>query len=434
MRRRTAGWTGLVTLLMGAVLAAAQPDGAAASARVVAADLDHPGGLALHEGTLYVTEAGHGGDRCEGAGDAATCFGATGAVTAVGLDGTGQRRIASGLPSLRAGGGRVRGPADVDFQGDAGALVIGSAGDVRQLRASFGPLAACLGTLQRLAPDGPRRPLADLAGFEAANDPDGAGIDSDPRSVVVADGDAAVADAGANTLLGVDGVGGVGLLARFPAVPLPGGELARAAPTAVVRAADGAFIVGEQRGSPPLSGQAQVDRVAPGGGEPTVLAAGFTAIADVALAPDGGLYVLELASASPEGTGGPGRLVRLAADGVRTEIAAGRLVAPTGLAVGPGGRLYVADGGTAPEHGQVLSINSRMLAEFTYRDRHVEIGETEQGAVLVLDGACRQPLLRSDRGWESALLPFESYPDPVGLAKALLDADGVLFDLCPPGP
>jgi hypothetical protein len=71
--------------------------------QVLATGLDNPRGLIVaDDGVVLVTEAGRGGSGpcIIGAQDLQFCLGATGAVTAV-KDGQ-QRRVVTGLPSLRA--------------------------------------------------------------------------------------------------------------------------------------------------------------------------------------------------------------------------------------------------------------------------------------------------------------------------------------------
>ena len=82
---------------------------------------------------------------------------------------------------------------------------------------------------------------------------------------------------------------------------------------------------------------------------------GFTNIIDIAFGQDGSLYVLEIAkNAIPNFN--PGRLVHVALNGSRTEIAAGLLTAPGGIAIGGDGALYVTNRSTSPTMGQVLRI------------------------------------------------------------------------------
>ena len=68
------------------------------------------------------------------------------------------------------------------------------------------------------------------------------------------------------------------------------------------------------------------------------------------------MYVLEIATngLTSEKTGGA--LIRIAPDGKRTTIASDGLVMPTNVAVGPDGALYVANFGVMPGKGEVVRI------------------------------------------------------------------------------
>lgn len=170
--------------------------------------------------------------------------------------------------------------------------------------------------------------IANLFAFEETNDPDGAGIDSNPFDVESLGGRAAlVADAGANDLLRVDNQGHVKVLAVFPdevvstdnlhdlvgcpddPIPEFAGfcELdqlpAQAVPTSIAIGPDGYYYVGELKGFPAPTGVSRIWKVAPGaswaecGSSPDcqkVFDGGFTSIIDLAFDKDGYLYISEL--------------------------------------------------------------------------------------------------------------------------------------------
>jgi hypothetical protein len=169
------------------------------------------------------------------------------------------------------------------------------------------------------------RMIANLFAFEDANDPDGAGTDSNPFDIQSLGGNAAlVVDAGGNDLLRVDGEGAVEVLAVFPdemvstqnlknlvgcpsphpLCGLPDSQLAQAVPTSVAVGPDGYYYVGELKGFPAPSGESRIWRVAPWASKEMcdgmsancelVFDGGFTSIIDLAFGPDGQLYVAEL--------------------------------------------------------------------------------------------------------------------------------------------
>src|SRR5688500_6564786 len=199
--------------------------------------------------------------------------------------------------------------------------------------------------------------VADIAGFELANNPDNGVPDSNPYGVFAEGGRQYVTDAGGNSLLEVSPNSQLSLVATFADIPLPPLPLpftsSQPVPTEVVRGPDGAFYVSTLTGAPFLPGLARIYRVTPGGA-PTVYRSGFTAITDFAFGPDGSLYVLQFASELF--LGGAGSVVRVSADGnTRTTLIDG-LIAPTGIAVGPDGAVYVTNKGVVVGAGEVLRI------------------------------------------------------------------------------
>ncbi|MEO6212062.1 MAG: ScyD/ScyE family protein, partial [Vicinamibacterales bacterium] len=206
---------------------AAQP-----AVTVVMTGLDNPRGLAFGpEGALYVVEAGRGGSGpCIVMRGLNRCYGPTGAMTRL-WRGT-QERIVTGLPSYADASGEATGAHDVSFQGRGGAYVtIGLAADPA-VRSGFGAAGALFGTLVHVSASGQLKVVADISAHEAANNPDGNLIDSNPFGVLAEAGARIVTDAGANALLEVRANGDISTLAVFPARP---GRSTDAVPTGVVR-------------------------------------------------------------------------------------------------------------------------------------------------------------------------------------------------------
>lgn len=273
------------------------PAAADGNLKVVASGLGNPRGIAVAHGAIYVAEAGVGGDDvCQTHPELGeTCIGRSGSVTRI--TGGHQERIARGLPSTAGPDGSfATGVHDVAV-GDHGrdVRVVFGLGAGPSLRAAFGPIGRVFGTVQRYV-RGDRRPLADIAVFEAAENSDGQADgpepDSNPYSLVRVSGrGAVVADAGGNSLLRVRSGRRVSTIATFPnqEVDNPFGKGTfpmQSVPTSVVRGHDGAFYVGELTGFPFAVGKARVWRVVPGE-RPRVYARGFTNIIDLAVEPDG---------------------------------------------------------------------------------------------------------------------------------------------------
>ncbi|MPZ94893.1 MAG: ScyD/ScyE family protein [Propionibacteriales bacterium] len=341
--------------------------------KVIATGLDNPRQLTFgddDDDELYVVEAGEGG-----AGPCVTgpegdevCFGMSGAVTKVDLDHKYKaKRVLKGLPSVAGeGGANALGPSDIAFDDSKFALTIGLGADPAA-RPSVGPGGRALGTLVggKIYKNKWSK-ITDLAAFEAAKDPDKAGPDSNPVSVIYAedDDDGYVAvDAGGNTLLSVSKKGKVKTLAVFPDVMVdappflglpPGTKIPmQAVPTSVVEGRDGAYYVSQLTGFPFPEGEAKIWRVKPGN-KPKVYAEGLTNVTDLAVGPKGKLYAVELAEHGLL-SGSPGRVAKIDAWDDDHKTVVGGLVAPYGIAI-DGKTAYVTTGSVAANEGQVIKF------------------------------------------------------------------------------
>lgn len=360
-----------LAVVAAAIVALASPAGAQPKATVIASGLDNPRGLAFApNGLLYVAEAGRGAPpesgpktcfRGEG-GEA--CFGLTGAVTRVGKGHPSQ--VLTGLPSHAAEDGSFAlGPTDVSFQGVGGMYITLGLGANPAIREDV-PELTSMGRLVRGRPSqNSWTNVADIAAFEAAANPDGQQLDSNPNSVLATGGGQAVVDAGGNALLWVSTNRKISTLAVFPtrqvdAPPFldlpPGSQIPMdSVPTSVVKGPDGAVYVGELTGFPFPQGEALVYRVVPGHA-PKIFAEGFTNIIDIAFDRRGRLYVLEIAHKGLHSDDPiTGALIRVNADGSREILMDKGLTNPGGLAL-RGDAAYVSNCGTCVETGTVLRI------------------------------------------------------------------------------
>ena len=268
------------------------------------------------DGALYVAEAGRGGTStlCAPAPDppfANRCYGPTGAITRI-LAAGDQRRVVVGLPSIApAGGNTAQGPVDIDFGMGAAWVTTGFGGNPAN-RAPLEAGGVQMGRLVKINSIGQWESVVDLSAHEAANNPDGTTVDSNPFGLRVLDDRAYVADAGANAVLQISKTGAISTFAVFPArQPNPAPPSVQAVPTSVAVAPNGDVYVGELTGAPFFVGAARVYRIPAGGGTPVVVATGFTNIIDIALGPDGAGYVLEHDANGIITPGDDGRLIRL---------------------------------------------------------------------------------------------------------------------------
>ncbi len=382
-------WMAVLTASLLVLGVLAVPAAAAGHVRVetLADGLNNPRGIAMApDGTLYVAEAGTGGDEfCLPMEDAEICMGATAGVAAIAPDGT-VTRVVEGLPSLVAGEGEYAGAADVVIAEDGSlyiSVAFGAESPVRdQVAAEWAP-AAMLGTIQH-AVDGELTEVADLAAWETANDPDAgqpstegpmgqASDHSNPNGMLLtSDGRLLATDSGGNVALEVDvDTGDLTMVAgfedRFTAAPpflgLPEGTQVpmQAVPTNLAEAPDGSVLVSQLTGFPfPVDG-ANIYALT-GTTTPEVVHEGFTNVMDLEFVGDD-LYVVELAQNGL--LAGPvGALVRVRADGSRVSLLADRLPAPGGVAAGADGMLYLTVNSIgAPGSGAVLRFDPSMAAD-----------------------------------------------------------------------
>ena len=333
---------------------------------VVMSGLDNPRGLAMGpEGALYVAEAGRGGPGpCVvlNGPPLPACYGPTGAVSR--LWHGHQRRVLTGLPSHIRSSGETSGPHDVSFHGWLGGYVTIGLGGTPTQRAAFGPGGRMFGTLVHAFPFGSPHIVADLAAYEASNNPDGGAVDSNPFGLLIQPFSALVADAGGNAVVRLGVFSGASPFAVLPRLPGPTPAGIDPVPTSITKGRDGAYYIGQLTGVPFAAGAASVYRVVPGG-NPTVFLSGFKTIIDLDFGPDGSLYVLEHAG-GPVFFGAPGRVVRIEPNGTRT-FPVVNLTRPTSVLVDCRGTLYVTNHGVEVGTGEVIRVRGIAGAHGSWR-------------------------------------------------------------------
>jgi hypothetical protein len=336
--------------------------------RTIASGLSNPRGIAFApNGALYVAENGRGGPGpCilspvqppPPAPPAFRCYGETGSIARI-LPTGGFTRTATGLPSMvLANGTSEGGPAKISFHGMTAYVTMGMGGNPDVVRPGLGVANAHLfGTLLRVTPSGQYQVVADISAHEAAVNPAGGPVDSNPYGVLAQPGRRIVADAGANALIEALDDGSTRTLAVPPA--LAGGR--EAVTTSVTEGPDGALYVGLLTGFPFFQGSASVLRVESDGSSIATHAGGFTAIVEVAFDAGGALYVLETASGQvppfpPVNPGlGAGRLKRQCPGDAATVLLDG-LTFPGGIAIGADDAVYITNFGTSSTNGEVLRL------------------------------------------------------------------------------
>lgn len=384
--------------MLGAPAAAQGP-----TVEVLAEGLNAPRGLLVApDGSVWVAEAGAGGETCMETPRGEACYGPSGAVARI-ADGS-VERVIEGIRSSAAGP-EVDGLSDIALAEDGSLYLVTNLGFDPDVRAGMPPEFATAGWLLKAAEDGTIEPFADIAAFETSANPEPTMLDSNPYSVAATEGGFVIADAGGNDLLMVDESGSVSLIAVFPpfeamfpaemlaamgpppegeggppaeeapaesAVPAEGeapaeGEMVPLpvewVPTSVVVGPDGAYYVGQLTGGPFPIGGASVLRVDAATGETSTYATGFTNIIDIAFGSDGTLYVAEIvhdglmgffaAGAAPIGA-----LLSVPPGGGEPTILINdeSFMAPGGLAVGSDGAIYASLNTLAPGAGSVVKI------------------------------------------------------------------------------
>lgn len=238
--------------------------------------------------------------------------------------------------------------------------------------------------------------VVNLFAFEAENDPDGQGPDSNPFSVVALNANMAlVADSGANDLLRVDNKGNIEVVAIFPNELVSTENLqnligcpepfipdlagicevemipAQPVPTSVVVGPDGYYYVGELKGFPAPTGESNIWRISPDasgamcGSSPDCVKAfdgGFTSIIDMAFDENGTLYVAEIDAQSWFAVeflgGGTGGVIKACnPETMECEVIASGIPILTSITFGKDGTLWATKNALIPGQAEVIKIS-----------------------------------------------------------------------------
>lgn len=363
MARRRAR-TAVAATTAAALIAPLAGMGAAAAAptsgpTVVVSGLNNPRQLSLSDtGALFIAEAGDGGSyKITLPHQGVSYIGPSGSISEVAdpatASGTSPVRVATGfLSSANAQGQQAVGSDGVAASEQGKALWV--------QETYFPPLPSFFpnqsGNLYSVTVHGgATTAVANISAYEAAHDPDGQGVASDPYAVLrrPISHTELVADAAGNDVLKVDSTGTVSLWHVFPNVltgpcahrhdPTPAFPGCNFVPNALATDAAGHVFVAGLASLVP--GQGQVVELNSTG--TTVLAtwSGLTAPDGLAVGPDGSIYVSELLAKSPAPA--PGLLTRISGAS-RSSIP---VPLPSGLALDPSGNLYVSAFSIAPSTG-----------------------------------------------------------------------------------
>ncbi len=320
------------------VLLAASVVGAQDTMDVVVDGLNYPRAISFDtDGNLYIAEAGVGGELTMMVRDSEATAGNTAAVVMVMADGTRQNVIPN-MPSLLAGP-EATGVSGIQVTEESYWIL------TAQGHPSF-PLTASLIELDRTTMR--MKTYVDLAAYEAANNPDGNEIDSNPNDLNLApDGTIYIVDTGANTVYMWTADAGLSVFHTWTDNPVP---------TSVdVTAAGDVYVGFLAAGLAP--GAAKIEHWS-AAGELVETFAGMTTVTDVMVTEDGTVYAVQLISEF--GEQGPnmesGAVGTVTADGF-APIAEG-LMLPYALAETADGDIYVTTGAAfgAPGSGTVVNL------------------------------------------------------------------------------
>ncbi len=305
----------------------------------VVGGLSAPRGLAFDaEGNLWVTVAGTGGEVSmtlpSPDGEAVFQMGLTGRIVTVAPDGTATDRI-SGFPSYAAPT-ETTGLYRAIPNGDSIWLVFNGTGSATT--GAFWTDSVVELDATTLAV----KNILNLNAFEAENDPDGNGYDSNVVDIDWgADGTLYIVDAGGNDVLSWTEDAGLQVVQAWSD---------NSVPTSIEIAENGDFYIGFLgAGLAPGAGKIEHWSAA---GELVETFSGLNTITDILL--DGEtLYAVQLVIFGEQGPG-PGSVITVTSEGA-TPVAEG-LLAPFGIAKGPDGAIYVSYGSVAFAPGMMGGV------------------------------------------------------------------------------
>jgi uncharacterized protein GlcG (DUF336 family)/sugar lactone lactonase YvrE len=331
----------------------------------VAEGLNGPMAVLIDEnGDLWVIDSGMGGGDeiawlTHQGEEIVARFGESARIIRVSLDDGAQEVIAM-LPSLDVGMETIGGTSLTILDGELYAAIgLGIIAD----EVNIPPL---MGSIVHVQADGMITQVADVAGFELAENPDPAIHDTNPYGLAAGpDGYLYLADAGGNTLLRIDpDTGGIEAVAVFEPIPglFPrperGGALVTdPVPTGIVIGEDGNYYVSFLSGVPFIPGSAKVVQVTPDG-EVSDYATGLTMLTDLKMGPDGELYAVQFGMFTEQGPApNSGAVIRIH-EGDASETVVEGLSFATSIGFDTAGNAYVTINGLgAPGSGAVVRFD-----------------------------------------------------------------------------
>lgn len=327
---------GLMFVLVSVLPVMAQEELPPLPGELVLGDLSAPRGLAFDaDGNLLVAVTGTGGETqfamLGPEGESTVNAGLSGRIVSIAPDGTTSDLIV-GLPSYAM---ETLGVYRIIPNGDSLWLLFSGAGAGNT--GAFWQDSVVEYDAETFAV----RNVINLNDFEAANDPDGRGYDTNVADIAWdADGTLYIVDAGGNDLLSWTAENGLQLVHAWTDNPVP---------TSIEIAENGDLFIGFL-GEGLAPGAGKIEHWS--GMELVETFSGLNTVSDILLDGDT-LYAVQLTVFTDQGPG-PGSVVSVTTDGT-TPIAEG-LLAPFGIAQGGDGALYVTFGTIAFAPGMMGGV------------------------------------------------------------------------------
>jgi sugar lactone lactonase YvrE len=320
---------------------------AAAQDETLATGLNNPRHVTYEaDGTLYIAEAGSGGDA-EAEGTFGTVqVGQTAQITMVAPDGTASVLIPN-LLSQDLGFSDIRGAHALYPTEDSYWLVLGEGPEVPPFE---GALVSSVVELDRATLE--TKQVIDTLAHEVAENPDGGVTASNPIDIAIADdGTLYIADASANSVLSWTETAGLQTFAAWPeATDNP-------VPTTIAVGTDGSIYIGFLTGYPFPAGGARIERWNPDGTLAETYT-GLTLVTDMVVDESGMIYAVEMATGVGDAGYIPnsGRIVAVTEEGL--SLVRGELNFPYGLALAPDGRMTVTTNSamSAAASGEIITF------------------------------------------------------------------------------